>query len=82
MTALPKNVYFDLLVNIVDKYSNMYHNIIKMKPINVKSNSYTEYNVDSNNKDPKLNKGDHVKVLKYKNIFAKGYDPIHQRRFL
>ena len=82
MTALPKNVYFDLLVNIVDKYSNMYHNIIKMKPINVKSNSYAEYNVDSNNKDPKLNKGDHVKVLKYKNIFAKGYDPIHQRRFL
>ena len=75
MTTLPKNVYFDVLVNIVDKYNNMHHNIVKMKPINVKSNSYAEYNVDSNDKDPKFNKGDRVRVSKYKSIFAKWYVP-------
>ena len=44
-----------------------------MKPIDVKSNSYDEYNVDSNAKDPKFKISDHVRISKYKNIFAKGY---------
>ena len=44
-----------------------------MKPIDVKSNSFAEYNVDSNEKDPKFKTGDHVRISKYKNIFAKGY---------
>ena len=44
-----------------------------MKPADVKSIFYDEYNVDSNEKDPKLKIGDHVRVSKYKNIFAKGY---------
>ena len=42
-----------------------------MKPIDVKSNSYAEYNVDSNKKDPKFKVGDHVKISKYKSIFSK-----------
>ena len=46
-----------------------------MKPIDVKSNSYAEYNVDSNEKDPKFQVDDHVRISKYKNIFAKGYVP-------
>ena len=46
-----------------------------MKPIEVKSNSYAEYNVDSNEKDPKFKVGDHVRISKYKNIFAKRYTP-------
>ena len=46
-----------------------------MKPIGVKSDSYAEYNVDSNEKDPKFKVGGHVRILKYKNIFAKGYAP-------
>ena len=46
-----------------------------MKPIDVKSNSYVEYNVDSNAKDPKFKIGYHVIISKYKNIFAKGYTP-------
>ena len=46
-----------------------------MKPIDVKSNSFAEYNVDSNEKDPKFKTGDHVRISKYKNIFAKGYTP-------
>ena len=46
-----------------------------MKPIDVKSDSYAEYNVDSNEKDPKFKVGDHVKISKHKNIFAKGFAP-------
>ena len=46
-----------------------------MKPIDVKSNSYAEYNVDSNEKDPKFQVGYHVRISKYRNIFAKGYAP-------
>ena len=70
MTAVSKNVYFDVL-NIVDQYNNTYHNTIKMKPIDVKSNSYAEYKVNSNAKDAKLKIGDHATISKYKNIFAK-----------
>ena len=46
-----------------------------MKPIDLKSDSYAHYNVDSNEKDPKFKVGDHVRISKYKNIFAKGYTP-------
>ena len=46
-----------------------------MKPIDVKDDSYAEYNEDSNNKNPKFKVGDHVRISKYKNIFAKGYTP-------
>ena len=44
-----------------------------MKPIDVTSDSYAEYNEDSNKKDLKFKVGDHVRISKYKNIFAKGY---------
>ena len=50
MTAVSKNVYFDVLDDIVDKYNNIFHKTIKMKPIDVKSDSYAEYNVDSTEK--------------------------------
>ena len=44
-----------------------------MKQIDVTSNSYAEYNEDSNGKDTKFKVGDHVRISKYKIIFAKGY---------
>ena len=44
-----------------------------MKPIGVRSDSYAEYNGDSNEKGPKFKVGDHVRISKYKHIFAKGY---------
>ena len=75
MTAVSKNVCFDVLNDIVDKYNNTYRRTIKMNPINVKLNSFTEYSVDSNEKDPKFKIGDHVIISKYKNIFAEGYTP-------
>ena len=75
MTAVSKNVYSDVLDNILDKYNNTIHRSIKMKPIDVTSNSYAEYDEDSNITKPKFKVGDCVSITKYKTIFAKGYTP-------
>ena len=60
MTAISKNVYFDVLDYIVDEYNNTYHKTIKMKPIDFGDDSFAEYNEESNEKDPKFKIGDHV----------------------
>ena len=73
MTAISKNVYFDVLYEIVNKYNNTVHRTIKMKLIDVTSDSYAEYNEDSNKNEPKFKVRDCVRISKYKNIFAKGY---------
>ena len=75
MTLISKNVYIDKLDDIVDEYNNTYHTTIKMKPIDVKDNKYINTDKEINNKDPKFKVGDHVRISKYKNIFAKGYTP-------
>ena len=75
MAAISKNVYFDVLEDIVNKYNNTVHRAIKMKPIGVTIDSFAEYNEESNKKDPKFKTGDHVRISKYKDIFAKGYTP-------
>ena len=62
-----------MLDDIVNGYNNTVHRTMKMKPIGFSSDSYAEYNEDSNKKDPKFKVGDHVRISKYKNIFAKGY---------
>ena len=64
-----------MLNDIVDKYNNTYHTTIKVNHIDVKFNSYAEYNVESNAKDPKFKIGDDVRLSKHKNIFARGYVP-------
>ena len=74
-TSISKNVYIDKLDDIVDEYNNTYHTTIKMKPANVKDNTYINADKEFNNKDPKFKVGDHVRISKYKNIFAKGYMP-------
>ena len=73
MAAVSKSVYFDVLDDIVHKHNNTIYRTIKMKPIDVTSDSYAECNEDSNEKDTKFKIGDHVRISKYKNIFAKGY---------
>ena len=75
MTTISKNVYFDVLDDIVNKYNNTVHGTIKMKTIDVMEDSYAECNENFNKKDPKFKVGDHIKISKYKNIFAKGYAP-------
>ena len=75
MTSISKNVYIDKLDDIVNEYNNTYHTAIKMKPIDVKDNTYINTDKKTNDKDLKFKVGDHVRISKYKNIFAKGYTP-------
>ena len=75
MTSISKNVYIDKLDDTVNEYNNAYHTTIKMKPIDVKDNTYINTDTEINNKDPKFKVGDRVRISKYKNIFAKGYTP-------
>ena len=75
MTSILKNVYIDKLDDIVNEYNNTYHRTIEMKSIDVKNNTYINIGKEVNDKDPKFKVGDHVRVSKYKNIFAKGYTP-------
>ena len=75
MTSISKNVYINKLDDIVNEYNNTYHTTIKMKPIDVKDNTYINTSTKINYKDPKFKVGDRVRISKYKNIFAKGYMP-------
>ena len=81
MTAVSKNVYFDVLDDTVNKFNKTYHKTIQMKPIDVKSDSDAEYNVDSNDKGPKFQIGDNVRISKYKNIFAKKFCYTENKRY-
>ena len=71
MTAISKNVYFDVLDDVVDKYNNTYHKTIKMNLVDVKDDSFAEYNEKSSEKDPKFKVWDHIRISNKKNIFAK-----------
>ena len=75
MTWVSKNMYLDKLDDIVHEYNNIYHRAIKMKPLDVEDNTYTDSEKEVNDKDPKFKVGDHLRISKYKNIFAKGYTP-------
>ena len=69
MTSISKNVYFDKLEDIVNEYNNTYHRTIKMKPIDVKDNTYINIYEKVNDKDPKFKVGDHVRISKYQKKF-------------
>ena len=75
MTSISKNVYIDKLDDIVNKYNNTYHKTSKMKPTDVKPSMYIDFNKENNKEGPTFKVGDHVRISKYKNIFAKGYIP-------
>ena len=75
MTATGKNVYYDVLGDIVNEYNNTKHNTIKMKPKDVKNDNKRLYIDEHNEKSARYNIGDRVRISKFKNIFAKGYTP-------
>ena len=74
MTATGKNVYYDVLDDVVNKYNNTKHSTIKMKPIDVKNNKRV-YIDEHSEKDSKFKVCHRVRISRYKNIFAKGYAP-------
>ena len=51
------------------------HIIDQLKPVDVKDNTYINFEKEVNDKDPKFKIGDYVRISKYRNIFAKGYMP-------
>ena len=73
MTLISKNVYIDKLDDIINKYNNTYHRTINMKPIDVNSSVYIDFNKENNKEGPKSKVIDHVRISKFKNIFAKDY---------
>ena len=75
MTSVSKNVYIDKLDDIVDEYNNAYHKTIKMKPADVKDNTYIDFEKEINDKDAKFKVADHVRISKFKKIFAEEYIP-------
>ena len=82
MTAVSKNVYFDVLDNIVNKYNNTVHRSIEMKPIDVTSDSYAEYNENFNEKDPKFEIGNCVRISNTKPFLLKDIIKIGLKKFL
>ena len=68
-------MHINKLDDMVDECNNTYHTTIKVKPVDVKDNTYIDFKTKVNDKDPKFKAGDHVRISKYKNIFAKGYTP-------
>ena len=75
MNSVSKNLYIDKLDDIVNEYNNTHYRTIKIKPIDVKDNTYIDFSKKVNDNDPKFKVGDHIKISKYKNIFSKGYTP-------
>ena len=74
MTATGKNIYYDVLDDVVNKH-NTKHSTIKLKPIDVKDNNKRVYIDEHNAKDSRFKVGDRVRISKFKNIFAKGCTP-------
>ena len=75
MTSVSKIIKcIDKLNDAVNEYNNTYKTI-KMKPDDVKDNANIDFGKEVNDKDPKFNVVDHVRISKYKIIFAKGYTP-------
>ena len=68
-------MYIDKLDGVVNEYNNTYHKTIKMKPIDVKDNTYINMDKEVSGTDPIFKVGDHVRISKYNNTFAKGYTP-------
>ena len=75
MTSISKNVYIDKLDDIVKKYNNTYHTSIKIKPVDVKDNTYIDLKKKVIDKNYNFKVGDHVRNSRYKNVFTKGYMP-------
>ena len=62
MTSKSKNVYINKLDDIANEYNNTYRRKIKVKPIDVRDNTYINIDKNVHDKDPKFKAGDHVRI--------------------
>ena len=74
-------MHIDKLGDMVNENNNTYHITIKMRPVDVKDNTYIDAIKEVDGKDPKFKVGDHVRISKYKSIFAKGFTPNWSEKF-
>ena len=70
MTSTTKNVYIDKLDDILNEYNNTYHRTIKMRSVDVKDNTYINFEKEVNDKDSIFKVGDYVRISKYKKYFC------------
>ena len=82
ITSTSKNVYIDKLDYTVNKYNNTCHRTIQMKPADVNSSTYIEFNKENNKEGPKFKVGDHVRTSKYKIFLRKVMFQIGQTNYL
>ena len=82
MRTASKSVYFDVLDDIFNTYNNTFHRTINMKSIDVESDSYAEFNFDSNKKNPKFKVGDHFTISKNNFFLLRDMPQIGQKKFL
>ena len=70
MTSISKNVYIDKLDDVVNECNNTYHRTIETKPIDVKDNTYIDFDKEVNDSDPKFKVGDYVRISNLKKHFC------------
>ena len=75
ITTTGKNVYYDVLDDVINEYDNTKHNTIKMKPKDVGYNNKRLYIDEHNKKDSRFKIDDRVRISKFKNMFAKECTP-------
>ena len=80
--SISKNVHINKLDDIVNEYNNTYHKIIKMKPIDVKNNTYINSSKEVNHKDPIFQVGDYVRISKNKKYLQKDIIQIRLKKLL
>ena len=74
---LKENIYWHLISisKNVFNYNNKYHRTIKMKPVDVNSSTYTDFNKQNSKENLELEVDDHVRILKFKPFLSKVYVP-------
>ena len=80
ITSISRNVYIDKVDDIVNEYNNTKHRTTKMKPIDVKVNTYIDFGKEVNDNDPKFKVGDHVRI--FAKFLRKFILQIGQKKFL
>lgn len=75
MTAISKDVYINKLNEMVDICNNTYRKKMKMKPSDVKMDTYFAFHLGEKDKDPQFKIDSHVRISVHKNVFEKGYTP-------
>ena len=71
MTSVSKNMSIDKLNKIVNKHNNSYHNTIKIKPVDIRSSIYIDFNQNNNKEDSNFKVGGNVRISKCKSNLQK-----------